>query len=222
MDGDKTRAKSLDAGIVLVAVRLVDLALAAEFGLERLDRNAVGGLRTVAAALADEVVDKDALRRIRIQPALAAATFLGGAGLIVDQNGEAFDLAQLAVNWIQLAAMMDGRAFGEILAGIFAGIVRDDRKALGALGPDLMSNLRDGQAALGGLPAGHGDRVVVENLVGNADARRRRRPQCEQARMCVGTVTEILKDVGLAGEGRLADPAHAFGAHMRDRRGASA
>jgi hypothetical protein len=40
--------------------------------------------------------------------------------------------------------------------------------------------------------------------------------------MRVGTVTEILKDVGLAGEGRLADPAHAFGAHMRDGRGTPA
>ena len=41
MDGDETRTESLDAGIVLVAVRLVDLAFAAEFGFERLNRNAV-------------------------------------------------------------------------------------------------------------------------------------------------------------------------------------
>jgi hypothetical protein len=35
MDGDETRAKSLDAGVVLIAVGLVDLALATEFGFER-------------------------------------------------------------------------------------------------------------------------------------------------------------------------------------------
>jgi len=92
MDSDKTWTKSLDAGIVLVAIRLIDLPLAAEFSVERLNRNAVRGLRAVAAAFAYEVVDEDALRRIRIQPALAAAALLGGAGLIVDQDGETFDL----------------------------------------------------------------------------------------------------------------------------------
>src|SRR5260221_8307127 len=115
MDRDKTRTKSLDAGIVLVAVRLVDLPLAAEFGIERLNRNTVRGLRAVTAALADEIIDEDALRRIRIQAALAAAAFLGGAGLIVDQNGETFDLTQLALNPVQLAPMMNGSARREII-----------------------------------------------------------------------------------------------------------
>src|SRR5258707_13872584 len=101
MDRDKTRTKSLDAGIVLVAVRLVDLPLAAEFGVERLHRNAIRGLRAVAAAFADEVVDEDALRRIRIQSSLAAAALFGGAGLIVDREREALDLSPVAVNSCQ-------------------------------------------------------------------------------------------------------------------------
>ena len=65
MHGDKTRAKALDAGKVLVAVRLVDPPLAAEFGFQRLHRDAVRDTRAIAAALADALVDEDALRRIR-------------------------------------------------------------------------------------------------------------------------------------------------------------
>ena len=67
MHGDEARAKALDAGKILVAVRLVDPTLAAEFGLQRLHRDAVGGLRAVAAAFADALVDEDALLRIRIE-----------------------------------------------------------------------------------------------------------------------------------------------------------
>ena len=110
MHGDKTRAKALDAGKVLVAVRLVDPPLAAEFGLQRLHRDAVGDSRAVAAALADALVDEDALRRIRIEPALAAAALFRRAGLVVDQDREALDLAQLLLHGVEFAAVMNGRA----------------------------------------------------------------------------------------------------------------
>src|ERR1043165_1366037 len=102
MDGNEARAETLDAGEILVAVRLVDPALAAEFGLQRLHRDAVGGLRTVAAAPADALVDEHALLRIGIQPALAAAALFGGAGLVVDQYGEALDLAQFLLHRVEI------------------------------------------------------------------------------------------------------------------------
>src|SRR3954463_10587561 len=108
MHGDKTRAKALDAGEVLVAVRLVDLALAAEFGLQRLHRDAVRGLRAIAAAFADQLVDEGALGGVRIESALAAAALFRGAGLVVDNDRKAFDVAQLALHGVELAAMMDG------------------------------------------------------------------------------------------------------------------
>src|SRR5260370_34427526 len=98
MDRDKTRAKSLDAGIVLVAVRLVDLALAAEFGVERLDRNAVRGLRAVAAAFAHEIVDEDTLWRVRIQAAPSAAAAFRGGGVVGESTGETPWLTRIPVN----------------------------------------------------------------------------------------------------------------------------
>src|SRR5258708_40014980 len=84
MHGDEARAEALDAGIVLVAVGLVDGALAAELGLDRLDRDAVRFLRAVAAALAYHLVDEDALGRVGELAALAAAALLRRAGLVGD------------------------------------------------------------------------------------------------------------------------------------------
>src|SRR5262249_35823910 len=95
-DGHEARAEALQAGVVLVARRLVDRALAAELGLERLDREAVRCDAAVAAALADELVDDDAPRRVREFVALAAPALLGRAGLHVDDRGDALLLAQLA------------------------------------------------------------------------------------------------------------------------------
>jgi len=94
------RAEAVQAGEVLVAIALVDLPLAAELGLERLDRHAVALVRAIAAALAHRVVDEHALGGIGEGAALAAAALLGRAGLIVDQHGEAGDFAQFALHGI--------------------------------------------------------------------------------------------------------------------------
>src|SRR6185369_12199669 len=77
MHGDEGRAEALHAGEVLVAGRLVDGALAAEFGLERLHRDAVRLHAAVAATLADQFVDDDALLGVRERPAFPAAALLG-------------------------------------------------------------------------------------------------------------------------------------------------
>src|SRR5262249_33514293 len=87
LKGHGRGAEAVDAGVVLVAGRLVDLALAAELGGERLDRDAVAGRRAVAAAFADQGIDEDALGRLFGRAALAATPALGGADLIVDQHG---------------------------------------------------------------------------------------------------------------------------------------
>src|ERR1700709_1384882 len=102
MHRDETRAKPVDAGKVLIAVRLIDPPLAAEFGLQRLHRDAIGGLRAVAAAFADARIDEDALRRVRIEPALSATALFRRTGLVVDQDRKAFDVAQLPLHGIEI------------------------------------------------------------------------------------------------------------------------
>jgi hypothetical protein len=85
-----------------------------------------------------------------------------------------------------------------------------------------MRDLRDAKAAFGRLAAGHRHRVVIENLVGDIDPGGRCGAQRQQSRMGVGAVPHVLKDMRLAGEGGLPDPADAFAAHMRDGRRAAA
>src|SRR3984885_9618753 len=51
---DEGRAEAFDAGKVLIAARLVDGALAAPLGFERLHRNEVRFHAAIAAAFADE------------------------------------------------------------------------------------------------------------------------------------------------------------------------
>src|SRR5579862_611324 len=218
--GDKARAKALEAGKILVAARLVDAALAAEFGLDRHYRDAVRFIRAIAAALAHRVVDEDALGRIGKFAALAAAAFFRGAGLIVDQHGEAFDVAQLALHGVEIVAMADGDAGGKAGAlRIFARLVGYDDDAARAFGQHLLCDLRHGHRAFDRLAAGHGDRVVVENFVGDVDAGGGSGADRRQAAMRVSAVAEILENVALGGERRLADPVDAFAAHMGQRGG---
>src|SRR5438045_4119022 len=108
LDGHEGRAEALQARIVLVAARLVDGALAAPFGFERLHRDAVRLHAAVAAAFADEFVDDHALVRIGELAALAAAPLLGRAGLVVDQHREARHVGERGLHRHQLVAMMDG------------------------------------------------------------------------------------------------------------------
>src|SRR3569832_1627676 len=51
-DCDETRTKTADAGKILVAGRLIDLPLAAEFGFQRFDRQAIRLHAAIAAAFA--------------------------------------------------------------------------------------------------------------------------------------------------------------------------
>ena len=53
----------------------------------------------------------------------------------------------------------------------------------------------DGQAAVEGLAAGHGDGVVVEDLVGDVDAGCDGGADGEGAGVDVGAVAEVLEDV---------------------------
>ena len=48
------------------------------------------------------------------QAALAPAALLGRAGLVVDDGGDAGDLAHLALDRVQLVAMMDDDAVGKV------------------------------------------------------------------------------------------------------------
>ena len=217
--GHEARAEALDAGEILVAVRLVDLALAAELGLDRRDRHAVRLDRAVAAAFAHPLVDEDALRRIVEFATLAAAAFLGGAGLVVDQHRHALPLAQVALDPVEIVAVVEGDARREMHRGrILVRLVGDDNDLLRALGIDLERDVGHRRLAFHGLSAGHRHGVVVENLVGDVDAGRDAGPDRQQAAVIVGAVAQVGEDVLRIRERRLADPWRAFAAHLGEGR----
>src|SRR5690606_32390168 len=90
-----------------------------------------------------------------------------------------------------------------------------------ALAAHLVGDVGHGQGAVHRLAAGHGDGVVVEDLVGDVDAGGDRLADGQRAGMEIGDVTEVLEDVLLLGEGRLARPGDAFAAHVGEGVGAA-
>src|SRR5882724_11347777 len=215
MHRDKAWAETLDAGIILVAARLVDRPLAAEFGLDQHDRQAVRGLRAVSATLTNKVVDEDPLGRIGESAALAAAAFLGSAGLVVDDCGDPGDLPQFALNRIELVTVAHYSPTPEIDARrVFLWLVGNDDNAPNPFGCKLSGQHRHSQTAIDRLTAGHRHGVVEKQLVGNIDLGRDCRPDRQYARMGVGAVAEIGKDVAGFREWRLTDPRRALAAHL--------
>ncbi len=88
-------AVTLEAAGVDVAAGLVDDRLAAELGVDRMEREAVRLDAAVAAALAHALVDHDPEAGLLHPTALALAALLGRALLIVDEHGDSVDRAQL-------------------------------------------------------------------------------------------------------------------------------
>ena len=217
--GDEARAEAVEAGEVLVAGGLVDGALGAELGLERHHRHAVRLDAAVAAALAHRRVDEHALVGIGEQAALAAPALLGRAGLIVDQDRHARHLAQLLLQGLDLAAVVDRHALRDGAEGILVRLVGDDDHLVDALRQHLVDDHRHGHAAVERLAAGHGHGVVVEDLEGHVDAGRARGADGEAAGVDVGAVAQVLEDVRGLGEGRLADPVAALPAHLGEALG---
>ena len=132
LDGDEARAETVHTGEVLVAVVLVDLTLASEGRLLRDDAQAVGFDRAVAAAFADEIIDDNELLRIFHLPALAPAAFLGRAGLGINQDRDAGDLAQFALDRIEFPPVRDRHAGREVRCAELLRLIGDERDTVDA------------------------------------------------------------------------------------------
>src|SRR5574337_1560903 len=126
MNRDEAGAKSVDAGKILVTARLVDAALAAPFGFERLDRHAVRNAPAIAAALAHLGMDEGADRGIGPLAALPQAPPLGRARLIVKDDRDAPIFAEFALGFVHRVAMAQQNAGRERDAEVALWIV-DDR-----------------------------------------------------------------------------------------------
>ena len=77
-----------------------------------------------------------------------------------------------------------------------------------------MNKVVDTEGAVDGLTPGHGDGVVVQDAIGDIDARGDRCPNGQYARVEVGAVAEVLEHVLGVGEGRLAYPGGTLTTHL--------
>ncbi len=68
------------------------------------------------------------------------------------------------------------------------------------------------------MAAGHCDRIVEQDLVGDVDLGRDRCTNCQKARMEIRAVAEVGEDMLFVGERCLSDPGHTFRAHVREGR----
>ena len=97
----------------------------------------------------------------------------------------------------------------DAIARLYQGDARD------ALGGDLAGDLRHREPAVIALTAGHGDRVVEQDLVGHVDAGGDGAADRHVAGVIVGAVADVLEHVRARAERRLADPVGALAAHLR-------
>ena len=118
---------------------------------------------------------------------------------------------------------MKGRAGREqaVMAVVFADLVGDDDQPLDALGLDLSRDLRHAGLAVHRLAAGHRNRVVIEDLVGDVRLRRDGLADGEIPRVVVGAVAQVLEDMPLLREARVRRPVHTLGAHLDQPRRAA-
>ena len=148
LDSDKARAETFQTRVILVATRLIDLALAAELGLQWLDRQAVRFQIAITAALAHQLVDDNAPRRIGKvsflgRVLLAAPPLLRRTGLVIDHDGHTAMLAQLELYAIKIVAVVHGDALGKPrIPRILVRLVGDDHDLAHALGRHLLRDHR--------------------------------------------------------------------------------
>src|SRR6185369_900477 len=220
--GHEAGAKALQAAHVLVAGALVDGALAAEFGFQRLDRQAVALGAAVAATFADQVIDHDSHGRVDQGAALAAAALFGGAGLVVDDRRRALDGPKFALDAVQLVAVVHLHARWQLRRGILLGLIGDDHLFGDAFCHQAVGDLAH-RMALGALAdlltTRHRYGVVVQDLVSDVDAGGDGLADRQQAAVKIGAVAQVGEYMLFGGKRLLADPRHAFAAHLREADG---
>src|SRR5690606_12977333 len=105
-------------------------------------------------------------------------------------HGDAGHLAQPALHGVEPAAVVEFGAGGKAVPDrvVFGDVVRDHHHLLDALGLDLAGDAVDADDPVHRLPAGHGDGVVEQDLVGDRRLGGHRLPDGEVARVVVGAV----------------------------------
>ncbi len=206
------RAEAFDAAIILVAGRLVDRALAAEFGFQRRTLTQFDWTEQSPQPSQTSLVDEHPLAGIGIGSPLAAAALLGRAGLVIDDRGHAL-LSGGAPSAVHPSCPDGGsRPYrGSFAPENLSGSSDTRRTGETPSAHKLIDHVDRRNMHLDRLAARHRDRVVEQDLEASwAPGRPPLRGSQENARVGIGAVAHVLEDVWHIGE--LADrhPRHAI------------
>ena len=166
-DGHKAGAEAIYAGKILVARVQIDLTLAPKGRFFRLYAQTVGFNRTVATALTDKIVDHSEFLGVVQLAAFAQAALFGGAGLLINQDRDPGDLAQVTLHAIKLTPVIYGDALREISPSESLRVIRDHRDTIHTFRAQLFRNGVNRYRAVNILPAGHGHGVIEQNFIGD-------------------------------------------------------
>ncbi len=226
VDGHERGAVPVEAGVVGVARRLVDLRFAAQLGVDRVHRQAAALDAAVAAALAHRLVDDHPLAALRRPAPLAQPAKFVRAGLVVDQNCDAGHGGQHPFGFLEPVPAphlgpprRPAREPGP--ATVPAQVIGHDEDAGDPLGGQHRAGVRHVELPGRVLAAGHRHDAVVEQLEGHGDVGGDRCPHNEAAGVEERPVAHVLDVVRGVGEGGTADPLRALAAHLGVRDGAA-
>ena len=134
------------------------------------------------------------------------------------------ELAELALNAVQLIAMVHGHTRCQFNTIVLLRVIGHDHQLGYAFGCQAIHDLDHG-VTFGplayALAAGHGDCIVVQHLVGDVDARGDTHTHRQQSTVEIGTVAQVRKNMCVRRERLLADPGHALATHLGEGAGAA-
>ncbi|OQM77694.1 hypothetical protein B0E55_06400 [Rhodococcus sp. 66b] len=135
--------------------------------------------------------------------------------LVVDQYGDALDLAKLLLSLVEAIAVPELGALGQGALVVARRLVGADDDLLDALGGQLVAELSNGEGTFCVLCTGHRHYFVVEQLVGDVHACGDACLHSQLTGVEEGAVADVLEQVRHVGERCLPDPLAALAAHLR-------
>ena len=223
-DADETGTKTFEATGVFVAGILIDGSFSTKFSFKRFNRQTIGLNATIATAFTHQLIDHHANGRINHGAALAATALFSSACLVINNDSTTFYFAQFTLNGIEFITMMDQHTFSQSNAVVLFGFICDHFDHDGTFCTHALCNLNNAvpfSAFSDTLTTRHGNRIVVQNFVGDVDASSNTLADGQDAAVKISAIANVGKNMVFVAEMLLANPRRSLSAHLRKANGAA-
>ena len=179
---------------------------------------------TITTPFTDQLIDHDTHSGIDHGAALATTTFFSGTGLVINDDRTTLDLPKLTLNGIQFIAVVNCHSFGKCNPVVFFGFVGDHLNFDGTFSTHALCNLNYRVtfcAFTHTLSTSHGNRIVVQNFVGDVDPGSDALTNGQNAAVKISAITDIGENMFFIAEMLLANPGRSLAAHLGKAHGAA-